>query len=477
MSFAVIVADTDSASVRLVSVTALETEEQARAAVASWWTEQPASVQASSKVYVLDLERLTPVLCIRVGEAEPSDVSAYLPDDPTRQTRAAYGETAQEAVEEPEAVVAESPDSDAASEVPLEDVMSDAGAYVADDAPAPPPPYEETPGAEEGMDAFLGEADETEFVPGDTPAEETAAEYEAEPAEVAEAEIDQVVEVADLPSETESLGDYEEPAGDAVPASDPLREIADALGTAETPIVEDAGVAGEEAFEVEEASAVEEAAEATETEYAVQDVGPESAPSHESDLPYYGSVATPVEAPPEGAGADVVDLDEAAPPDAVALDATPVVEAPPEAEGYVEEAASEPPPDPSGTQEPQTAGGAVSWPWELEDDASSAAQTVGESPAASASSTSPAEVREPQGALDAAIEPEPPVAATATATDAVGNSPVVEPHGDEQSAGAYEPGRIDMETYTCDDCVYEGTCPKKGEETPATCGSFQWRAS
>jgi hypothetical protein len=510
MSFAVIVADTDSASVRLVSVTALETEEQARAAVASWWTEQPASVQASSKVYVLDLERLTPVLCIPVGEAEPSDVAAYLPDDPTRQTRTAYGEAAQESVAEPEDVVVESPDSDTASAVALEDVVSDAGAYVADDGPPPPPPYEEAPGAEEAMGAFLGEADESEVVLGDTAAEATAADYEGDTAEVADVEIDELTEVADAAEEVESAespADREEPAEDAgaedaVPASDPLREIADALGAAEagdaeipaeeqtadvdvTPsevaealVAEEAVAAAEETFAVEDATAVEEAVEATATDYAVQDVAPEPAPAPESDLPYYGSPGTPVEAPPTEAGADVVELDEAAPPDAVALDATPVVEAPSEAGVYADEAPSESPAESAEAQEPQAAGGGVSWPWELEDDTSSAATTMAQDPASPASGTAAAEVREPQGAIDAQIEPEAPVAATATATDAVESGPATaEPAADEQSAGSYEPGRIDMETYTCDDCVYEGTCPKKGEETPATCGSFQWRAS
>jgi hypothetical protein len=497
MSFAVIVADTDSASVRLVSVTALETDEQARAAVASWWTEQPASVHASSKVYVLDLERLTPVLCIPVGEAEPSDVAAFLPDDPTRQTREASGDAA-----EPEDMLVESPDSNTASAGPLGDVVSDAGAYVADDAPPPPPPYEEAPGEEEAMGSFLGEADEAEVVLGDTTAEDAAVDYEASTAEVADVEIDQVAVVADTTQEVESAespADREVPtedAGtqDADSGRDPLREIADALEAAEaahaetpaeeqtadfdaTPnevseglVVEESAIAAEETFAVEEA---------TSTDYPVQDVAPEPAP--EPDLPYYGSPGTPVEAPPAEAGADVVERDEAAPPDAsdaVALDATPVAGAPTVMEGHADEVPSDSPSESAEAQEPQAAGGAVSWPWELEGDTSTAAQTAAQDPASSASGTSPADVREPQGAIDARIEPETPVAATATATDAVESGPATaEPAAGEQSAGSYEPGRIDMETYTCDDCVYEGTCPKKGEETPATCGSFQWRAS
>jgi hypothetical protein len=39
---------------------------------------------------------------------------------------------------------------------------------------------------------------------------------------------------------------------------------------------------------------------------------------------------------------------------------------------------------------------------------------------------------------------------------------------------AYEPGGTDIAAYTCADCVYVSTCPKANQESPATCGSFQW---
>lgn len=45
-----------------------------------------------------------------------------------------------------------------------------------------------------------------------------------------------------------------------------------------------------------------------------------------------------------------------------------------------------------------------------------------------------------------------------------------------EEAPAYQPDPIDMEAYTCDDCVYAGTCPKAGQDGPATCGSFQWKS-
>jgi hypothetical protein len=40
----------------------------------------------------------------------------------------------------------------------------------------------------------------------------------------------------------------------------------------------------------------------------------------------------------------------------------------------------------------------------------------------------------------------------------------------------YSPGGLDMNDYTCEDCVYVGTCPKANEDSPATCGSFQWKS-
>lgn len=46
----------------------------------------------------------------------------------------------------------------------------------------------------------------------------------------------------------------------------------------------------------------------------------------------------------------------------------------------------------------------------------------------------------------------------------------------DADAAAYQPAPIDMDSYTCEDCVYAGTCPKAGEERPATCGSFQWKS-
>ncbi len=55
-------------------------------------------------------------------------------------------------------------------------------------------------------------------------------------------------------------------------------------------------------------------------------------------------------------------------------------------------------------------------------------------------------------------------------------SPVVEPAVAEVAPKAYEPGEIQLDAYTCDDCVYANTCPKAGSSNPAECGSFQWKS-
>ncbi|MBS3956332.1 MAG: hypothetical protein KGZ40_02175 [Clostridiales bacterium] len=48
--------------------------------------------------------------------------------------------------------------------------------------------------------------------------------------------------------------------------------------------------------------------------------------------------------------------------------------------------------------------------------------------------------------------------------------------GVSDDTGQYEPGSSDIADLTCDECVYLNTCPKKGESTPASCGSFQWKS-
>jgi len=46
----------------------------------------------------------------------------------------------------------------------------------------------------------------------------------------------------------------------------------------------------------------------------------------------------------------------------------------------------------------------------------------------------------------------------------------------EPSSVFYRPAATDFAVWVCADCVYQRTCPKAGAATPATCGSFQWKA-
>lgn len=55
--------------------------------------------------------------------------------------------------------------------------------------------------------------------------------------------------------------------------------------------------------------------------------------------------------------------------------------------------------------------------------------------------------------------------------------PTVSEGSTEPQVKPYEPsGELEIEAYTCKDCVYFNTCPKAGESTPAECGTFQWRS-
>jgi hypothetical protein len=54
--------------------------------------------------------------------------------------------------------------------------------------------------------------------------------------------------------------------------------------------------------------------------------------------------------------------------------------------------------------------------------------------------------------------------------------PTPEPPVEPVEEKVYEPGGLDISSYSCEDCVYVVTCPKAKQESPATCGSFQWKS-
>jgi hypothetical protein len=73
-------------------------------------------------------------------------------------------------------------------------------------------------------------------------------------------------------------------------------------------------------------------------------------------------------------------------------------------------------------------------------------------------------------ALQGVSEPAGVIAAAAMAPSAVDGSP------EDAAEHGYEPGALNMNKYTCDDCVYANTCPNKDQKAPAECGSFQWKS-
>lgn len=50
----------------------------------------------------------------------------------------------------------------------------------------------------------------------------------------------------------------------------------------------------------------------------------------------------------------------------------------------------------------------------------------------------------------------------------------LEPKETTPVLSGYAAGESDIDSLTCHDCVFEVTCPSKGERAPSGCGSFQW---
>lgn len=75
----------------------------------------------------------------------------------------------------------------------------------------------------------------------------------------------------------------------------------------------------------------------------------------------------------------------------------------------------------------------------------------------------------------AALDPTPSDEGLGAASDAVADPPA-DAADDPNGARGYEPAALDMGQYTCDECVYVATCPKHHQDSPSTCGSFQWKS-
>jgi hypothetical protein len=48
--------------------------------------------------------------------------------------------------------------------------------------------------------------------------------------------------------------------------------------------------------------------------------------------------------------------------------------------------------------------------------------------------------------------------------------------GDAVETARFGSLEIDIDSWTCEDCIYVLTCDRSGTTRPAECGSFQWRA-
>jgi len=91
-----------------------------------------------------------------------------------------------------------------------------------------------------------------------------------------------------------------------------------------------------------------------------------------------------------------------------------------------------------------------------------------------AASAEPAVAEAPEEATDD-LPTEPAAAETSEPVDDL-LAAIGEPAAPASETKGYSLGGLDMNAYTCEDCVYVGTCPKANEDSPATCGSFQWKS-
>ena len=303
------------------------------------------------------------------------------------------------------------------------------------------------------------------------------------------AELDALASVAAL---TMSTG----PVEDEEPADEPVAEVV--APVPDEPVAEAVEVVApvpDEPVAAEAAAPEPVAPEAAAWPWETETAG-ESAPPSSVDVAdvFAGTFAAPIEEPaPEPEGTTV---QEAAPSEGSAQDDVPLAAL---ASILDEETPSEPPDilaslsllpplpaeEPAETEVapvPDGEAGPIVMPGD-------GLPLVGDLPAEPIPSLSTEGPRESAGARsDVSAAAEPPVAAWddpfgGPSTASGGAEPVDEALAtvlDEAEAApeplTYEPQEIDMNSYTCEDCVYVSTCPKAGEESPASCGSFQWKS-
>jgi nicotinate-nucleotide--dimethylbenzimidazole phosphoribosyltransferase len=501
MRFFLVAHDRSSGSVRMVSEQTFDTRQEALDSLGS--APGDASFDAVD-LFVVDLETVTPVVVMRaaIPVAAPLADAWAVSEDALLEPGAPAGLLEPMEAEEG-AGLAGSDDTELAS------ALRRAASQMEESGIAPAPTVEEVLAAQNGP----LEAEAVEIA-GAVPEEEATAEEEAappeEPADVPveaveePAAVEEPVAVAlpdepaeqgadDLAAELEAMAgaavlvDYGVPPADEVsdavqagdvpdvaeapmpvepPLSDDLAAVLEPAAGAETvwpweaapaeapvaeaglpPIAEPMGVASAAELEAVEPAAPEAAepeavepaiaeswqpAEAAETSPEAPDCGDSMIPSNGIDFtprpvimgdygdPYADAAATMTAAEPVETGATSAEMPSVEPVDE-AIEAVPGE--PVAADG----------PAPVGLEE---LGIPSEWL---------------ESPAAQATIVPEGDLAEP---IEAPMAP-------ATASD---------------ETKVYEPEPIKLDAYTCDDCVYVGTCPKAGQDGPATCGSFQWKS-
>lgn len=102
---------------------------------------------------------------------------------------------------------------------------------------------------------------------------------------------------------------------------------------------------------------------------------------------------------------------------------------------------------------------AMTWPWDKP-------SSEGETAAPEAVVEGSVDITEAPGSFRVVGQPGP-------GGDTLSEVPGPDASGDER---VYEPGALNMQQYTCADCVYVSTCPNRDQKAPTECGSFQWKS-
>ena len=470
-----IIVSREGDSVRLVSETAFERQEDAIGAITSALA--AGALERGTGLLLLDMERALPVAVVQV--AEPPMLRF---DEPVEEVSEEVGEVPS-LVDDLGAV--ESDDSEGASDVAA--VVSPVSLVVEEASES-----ETAEEAEEAEEAGVLDL-VAETVPEPEPLIDLAAPLEVPVVELPDVELPNLP--AEAAAEVELLSEADSSAGVEESNEEELQgeDVEDVL----TP---EALEAPEEAKAAEDTEIADEAEAEAVDELETADVVEVTEDAGDSDVE---SVEAEIEVP-EAAMAAALDQ--------LLGDARVEVDLEEVDEGDAEPASIESGTSVDALSEPidlvPAEGGAEplpTWPWDAAEPDESAQPEVGEMQTTT-SEEPRAEVADEEGEITQPADSEahsvlstdePPVAVAAgdveetsqedsghdeaavaeaeviVEAEAVVAAMEVEDAGVADTPG-YEAGDCDLSELTCTDCVYVNTCPNREERTPATCGSFQW---